>query len=354
MRKLQLSDQWGETAASLFRKSIAAEHPRLRERLLALALVADGLPATAVARRLGRHRVTVEQWVRHFNACGLDGITPQFRGQPGTRLTLEELDELKQTVAQPPRHVGLKTGLWSAKQVVAWIKRRCHKTISGETARRYLHRLGFARKRPRKRYRKADPKAQQAFAHKLQHLEQTRWPHSVTVYMDQGQIWQDALPRLGWFLRGQPAWVDSTSPHKRAKILFYIAVVCPLGQVIAMLCPWFNQVQTAKFIAKLRRRLRSYRIDLIYDGAPCHKGPVVRRALHRYRIHRHPLPAYSPQMNAAEPWIGWAKEVLWANTCWQDHQSLVHSFTGFVASLAKRPKEVLRRCVPDMLGFSCV
>jgi transposase len=87
MRKLHLSEQRGETAASLFRKSIEAEHPRLRERLLALALIAEGLPATAVARRLGRHRITVEQWVHQYNEHGLAGLTLQFRGQPGTRLT---------------------------------------------------------------------------------------------------------------------------------------------------------------------------------------------------------------------------------------------------------------------------
>jgi hypothetical protein len=39
---------------------------------------------------------------------------------------------------------------------------------------------------------KANPAAQQAFAQALQHREQHRAPGSVTVSMDQGQIWQDA------------------------------------------------------------------------------------------------------------------------------------------------------------------
>jgi hypothetical protein len=57
-------------------------------------------------------------------------------------------------------------------------------------------------------------------AQALQQLEQERAPGSVTVYMDQGQLWPDALPRLGWFLRGQPAEVESTAPGKAAKRLF--------------------------------------------------------------------------------------------------------------------------------------
>jgi hypothetical protein len=52
MRTLQLSPGWGETAASLLRKSFMATHPRVRERFMALALIAEGHPAKAVARRV--------------------------------------------------------------------------------------------------------------------------------------------------------------------------------------------------------------------------------------------------------------------------------------------------------------
>jgi transposase len=354
MRTVRLSAARGETALSLFRKSFTAAHPRLRERLVALALIAIGLPATAVAQQLGRNRGTIEQWVHRFNAHGLEGLGPTFRGQPGTRLSPEELERLRHTVQRPPRQVGLKTGTWSGKAVVAFVKRHFGTTISGATARRYLHRLGFRRKRPRKRFVKADPEAQKAFAQTLQTMEQCRMPGSVTVYLDQGQIWQDALPRLGWFRCGQPAWVDSTSPAKRAKVLFYVAVVRPPGMVITMLCTWFDQATTAKFLGKVRRRLRGRHIDLILDNASHHKGTVVEEALAHHRIEAHPLPAYSPQMNGAEQWIRWAKEVLSANICWQDLGALVRSFIGFVASMTKRPTEVLKRCVPDMSGFSCV
>lgn len=354
MRTVKLSPQYEETSGSLLRKSLVADHPRLRERLAALALIADGVSAKAVARRLGRHRGTVESWVRCFNRHGLNGLKPAFQGQPGAILSPDELAQLQQTITPPPRQAGLKTGIWTGKVVRAFVTRRLGKSISAATARRYLHRLGFRRKRPRKRFVKATPMAQQAFAQALQHREQHRALESVTVYMDQGQIWQDALPRLGWFLRGQPAWVESTSPGKNAKLLFYVAVVRPMGRVITMLCTWFTQEATAKFFAKIRRGLKAHAIDLIYDNAPHHKGAVVAEALVRHRLHGQRLPPYSPQMNAAEPWIGWSKEVLSANYCWQEHAALVRSFIGFVASMAKRPAEVLRRCVPDMLGFNCV
>ena len=353
MRIVKLTPEHGETVTSLLEKSLTAAHPRLRERLLALALILGGQPANQVARQLGRSRGTVEEWVRRFNAQGLAGLQPTFRGQPGTRLTPPELAQLKTTVQRSPRQVGLKTGVWTGKVVAAFVKRAFGKTVSAATARRYLHRLGFGRKRPRKRFVRAKREAQRAFAQALPQVEQTRAPGSVTVYLDQGQIWQDALPRLGWFLRGQPAEVDTTSPPKAAKVLFYVAVVRPLGRIMTMLCPWFSQEMTAKFLAKLRQRLGRGRIDVVLDHAPYHQGALVEAALTRTQIQAHHLPPYSPEMNAAEPWIRWAKEDLSANTCWQERGTLMRSFVGFVASMTKRVDTVLHRCIPQMYGFNC-
>jgi transposase len=272
MRVVKLAPEHGETATSLLQKSLTAPHPRLRERLLALALIMGGQPAKHVAQQVGRSRGTVEDWVRRFNAHGLAGLHPTFRGQPGTRLTPPELAQLKAAVQRPPRQVGLKTGTWTGKVVAAFIKRTFGKTISAATARRYLHRLGFGRKR----FVRAKPAAQRAFAQALQQVEQQRELGRVTVSMDQGQIWQDALPRLGWFLRGQPAEIESTSPGKAAKRLFYVAVVRPSGRVITMLCDWFSQETTVRFLAKLRRCLGREGIDLVWDNAPHHHGPRVQ------------------------------------------------------------------------------
>jgi transposase len=212
MNAVKISPHHGESSASLLRKSLTAPHPRLRECLVALAFIAEGLPAKVVAQHLSRNRGTVESWVQRFNAHGLTGLLPKFRGQPGTVLRTAELTPLRDVVPRPPRRVGLQTGTWSGNAVVAYVKRTFGKTISSATAWRYLHQLGFRRKRPRKRFAKADPEAPQAFAHALAPIEQPREPGSVTVYMDQGHIWPDALPRLGWCVRGQPAWIDSTSP----------------------------------------------------------------------------------------------------------------------------------------------
>jgi transposase len=312
-----------------------------------------GQPAKQVAQQVGRSRGTVEDWVRRFKAHGLAGLHPTFRGPPGTRLTPPELAQLKAMVQRPPRQVGLKTGTGTGMVVAAFVKRAFGQTISAATARRDRHRRGFGRKRPRTRFVRATPAAQRAFAQALPQVEQQREPGRVTVDRDQGPIWPDALPRMGWCLRGQPAESESTSPGKAAQLLCSVAVVRPSGRVSTRLCDWCSQEATVRFLAKLRRCLGRERIALVWDTAPQHHGPRVPQALVQCRLKSHPLPPYRPEMNAAAAWIRWVKEALSANICWQERGALIRSFMGFVASMTKRVDSVLHRCVPQMYGSSC-
>jgi transposase len=350
---LRLNSQWGETRGSLLQRSIYAEAPRLRERFLALSLIAGGQSVCQVAPQVGRTRQAVSDWVRRFNDGGPEGLGLDTHSPSRPRLSDKELATLRQVVAKPPRDSGLKVGRWTSKGVAAYIRKQFGQKVHPETARRYVHRLGFVLKRPRKKLRKAKKAAQKAFASALQTLEETRWGHSVTVWIDEGHIWQDALLRWMWCLKGQEAEVESTSPGKK-KLSFYVAVIRPLGRVLTLPVKSFCQENTARFLAKIRAALPGYRLDAVWDGASHHQGALVEQTLQRQKIHGHPLPAYSPNMNAAEPWIRWIKEILSYNLCWQELKQLIRSFNGTVASMAYRTEEILSRCVPELLGFKCV
>ena len=350
---LRLDPKWGETPASLLRHSIAASHPRVRERYVALSLIASGDSGIAVAKKLGKTRQSISSWVHTFNEEGPSGLLPDFQGNPGKRLTEGELRHLKEVVRKPPRKVGLKTGRWSGKVAAAYLEKAFHKKVSPRTALRYMRTLGFRKKLPRKHFKKGDPKQQRAFAEEVTTLEQHRSPHSQTVWVDEGQIWCDALLRWMWCLKGEDALVDSSSPSLREKICFYVAVVRPMGLVITSIVDWFDQETTALFLDKIRATLPGWRIDLLWDGSKYHQGEIVTEALDQNRVHLHPIPPYSPKMNAAEYWIRWVKTDVSYNYCWEGRLALVRSFNGFSLSMYQRRDQILTRCVPDLLGFSC-
>jgi transposase len=136
MNTVTVSPRHGESATSLRRKRVTATHPRLRERLVAVAFMAEGRPAKVVAQRLGRHRGTGESWGQRFNAHGLTGLQPTFRGQPGPLLSAAAVTALTDVVPRPPRRVGLHPGAWSGNAGVASVNRPFGKPISRATARR--------------------------------------------------------------------------------------------------------------------------------------------------------------------------------------------------------------------------
>ncbi len=133
---LKLDPKWNETYESLLQRCLQAPHPRLRERFLALALIASGQPVTQVAHTLERKRQTIAQWVHQFNEQGPGSLTPNWGGHSRTTLSAQELDQLKQVVQQHPREVGLKTGSWTGKVVAAYIEKQFGVRVHLRTALR--------------------------------------------------------------------------------------------------------------------------------------------------------------------------------------------------------------------------
>ena len=82
MLKPDLS-KWNQTLNDLFALAVRAEHPRSRERFLALYhLASGGGGATAYATRTNRDRITVMEWVRKYNERGAQAL--HYRRSGGT------------------------------------------------------------------------------------------------------------------------------------------------------------------------------------------------------------------------------------------------------------------------------
>ena len=75
--------KWGQSLGDLRRLALQAEHPRTRERFLALSLIADGTPnATSWADHFGRQDETVLKWLHTYNTQGPEALTYRRTGGP--------------------------------------------------------------------------------------------------------------------------------------------------------------------------------------------------------------------------------------------------------------------------------
>ncbi len=65
---------WNQTPQDLRRYALKAEHPRTRERYLALYEIVLGKSAYQVSKEIKRRPDTVMDWVHNYNEKGQEGI----------------------------------------------------------------------------------------------------------------------------------------------------------------------------------------------------------------------------------------------------------------------------------------
>ena len=132
-------------------------------RLLALALVLQGVSRTEAAERSGMDRQTLRDWVHRYNAQGVEGLkSGHGPGQPAA-LTADQMAELKALVLQGPDLARHGVVRWRCVDLREEIARRFTVEVTERTVGKWLRKLGLTRLQPRPFHPKKDEAAQVAF-----------------------------------------------------------------------------------------------------------------------------------------------------------------------------------------------
>ena len=254
---------------------------------------------------------------------------------------------MKGAVLQPPADSGMDLANWYWKGVRQFVSERFGISVSRSSCLNYLHRLGFAFKRPKKRLLKANESKREAFVAEYAALmEEAQRTGARIFFADEAHFRADAELRGKWVLKGRPALVDSTSPKYGEKASYYSAVCLETGEVEWMdLEGNSNSETSAAFLEQLRQR-HDGRLNVIWDNAPAHRGEAVREYLRTPELNLRlvNLPGYSPDFNADEAIWGWAREEATGNLCLGSRAAVQERVGKFLAGLASRKEDVRRRC----------
>ncbi len=258
-----------------------------------------------------------------------------------------------------PAEVGIDLATWDWKVVRQFIEARCGLRLSRSTCLRYLHRVGFVFKRPKKRLLKADKAKRAAFVEQYAALLlEAQAVGAKICFADEAHFRADGDLRGTWVLNGQPALVDSTCPRWGEQASSYSAVCLETGEVEVMeLSGTSSSATSAAFLKQLRGHHPGPLI-VIRDNGPAHGGDAVRDYLatpdSALRVLR--LPAYSPDFNADEAIWAWVREEVTANTCLGTkatvQERMAHCFDGLtsrtaeVQSRGRRKRQALAEAVP--------
>ena len=144
----------------------------------------------------------------------------------------------------------------------------------------WLHRLGFAFKRPKKRLVKGNESKREAFVAECAALwEEAQRTEARIFFADEAHFRADAELRGKWVLKGKPELVDSNSPRYGEKASYYSAVCLETGEVEWMeLEGNSNSGTSVAFLTQLKEK-HPGPLRVIWDNAPAHRGEAVREYL---------------------------------------------------------------------------
>jgi transposase len=120
----------------------------------------DGKTVIEMAGELGVVRSAINRWLGWYEAEGANGL--RTRKSPGAAPKLDERQRaaLADLIEGGPRALGYSSGIWTGPMIGDLIAERFGVRYHNHYIPRLLHDLGFSVQRPRRRWARADAKAQ--------------------------------------------------------------------------------------------------------------------------------------------------------------------------------------------------
>jgi transposase len=151
-------------SADAFRREAACcSDADAARRMLALALVREGVARAEAARVFGMDRQTLRDWVHRYNEAGLAGLSDKSgRRGPKPRLTAEQAQEVAGLVRKGPDLAEHGVVRWRRIDLAAAIQAKFGVTLAERTVGTILRGLGFRRISVRPQHPEQDAAAQEA------------------------------------------------------------------------------------------------------------------------------------------------------------------------------------------------
>jgi transposase len=136
---------------------------RAARRMLALALVLEGVDRTTAAETCGMDRQTLRDWVHRYNAEGLPGLANRRTPARPRQLAPGQMAELAAWVEAGPDPERDGVVRWRRRDLQRRIEATFGVEVHERTVGKYLAALGYCRLSVRPRHPRSDPEAQVAF-----------------------------------------------------------------------------------------------------------------------------------------------------------------------------------------------
>lgn len=151
------------TATELRSEAARSRDAHAARRMLALALVLEGVDRTTAAKTCGMDRQTLRDWVHRYNADGLAGLANRQAPARPRRLDADQVADFAGWVEAGPDPARDGVVRWRRQDLQRRIAERFGVQLHERTVGKYLAMLGYRRLSVRPQHPKSDPEAQALF-----------------------------------------------------------------------------------------------------------------------------------------------------------------------------------------------
>lgn len=291
-----------------------------KERLLAIKLLLEGeLGIEAVSNLVGRHRNSINDWIKLFRNGGIEALLKRGEGSGRKgKMTTEAKSELTEK---------LKVGEFrTAGQAQAWLKEK-HQIEFGTNSIYYqLGKLGGRLKVARPSHLKKDEQAASAFkvtlAENMKELELPAGRRIKLWIYDEMRYGLHPLVRRVWSLKG----VRVVTPVERRFEWGYVFGAFEVGGGASefLYSPTVNKEADIHFLHQIAASDQEAMHVVIGDGAGFHHRNGGSELPENLKIIT--LPAYSPELNPVEKFWDIVKDTI-CNKAWPSLEALEEKIT---------------------------
>jgi transposase len=276
-----------------------------------LLLCAAQRSPTEIAAVLWCSRSTVYRVVKAYRAGQVAGLAAEEEAshERGPRRRTVLSPALKRSMLAilqaVPRGCGWCRTRWSCATIALELQARRGLAVSGETVRRWLHKLDWEWKRAKLVAKDDDPQRVEKLARIRLAFEQLR-AGAALFFADELDI--SLLPKVGYQWMPKGVQVEVLTPGTNEKRYLAGALDITTGTISP--CVWYSKV-TGLFLDLLQTLDRAYpaaafsRLTVVADNAKIHHAGEVEKWLAAHpRFELLYLPTYCPRANPLERAFG--------------------------------------------------
>jgi transposase len=309
----------------------------IRFKCQAILMHSAGMAPANIGEVLSRSERAVERWLGDWATRRMASIlTGHQDNNNASKLTREQLAEIRQVLASSPSEYHLPKPFWDVPSLKAYLEATFDVVYESERSYHFLLKFSnLSFKYPDTFDRKRNVAAIEARMREI-HTEVAPLLTSKdweVFAVDEVRMEQEAITRRAWLRKGERTIIRVDRDKQAQSYIGFLNQKSFACEVYEM--PWQNQEEVLKAFAQFLGAHPDKQIAIIWDNAAFHKGKEIRAALAKgrllERVHLIPMPPYAPDHNPIEHVWNTAKQAV-ANIQRSSFEQTKKAFTDYIAT----------------------